>query len=329
MEGGGGGATAREDAKSLKLPANLNNNSSMMEPDEQPLTAMKRKSANLEQENREILYSKLIIHENQMHPRKGGQSFSICERLGSYSCCGDVQVTDLSQEIGVGATMFLLATKSLAWLFFFLTILNLPVFAFYYASNPTSENSLSLQDYFGSLSLGNIGESEHACDRMNLAADKNIKLSCSMGLLQEMKYIGIGKDDSSTCMNILSAVKVSENFENGCYTDFGGEADGYIQQPKTGESNLSKYYKANCLNKQSCTIPIDYLRNNNHQVRRECMDSIYEKWYKSQFVSKEDKQELARRVNWSRVNQRGKLWPEPWLIAMSDCKLETVTLDFE
>ena len=82
-----------------------------------------------------------------------------------------------------------------------------------------------------------------------------------MGILQEMKYIGISKDDSSTCMNLLSAVSVSENFENGCYTDFNEETDGYIQKPKKGDSDLSKYYKANCLNKQSCTIPIEYTQN--------------------------------------------------------------------
>ena len=61
-----------ENPKPLKLPSNLNGNLSMPELDERPLTPSKRKSVNLEQENREILYSKLIIHENQMHPRKGG-----------------------------------------------------------------------------------------------------------------------------------------------------------------------------------------------------------------------------------------------------------------
>ena len=46
-----------------------------------------------------------------------------------------------------------------------------------------SNHSASLQDYFGSLSLGNIGESEQACDRLNVAADSSIKLSCAMGTL--------------------------------------------------------------------------------------------------------------------------------------------------
>jgi len=79
--------------------------------------------------------------------------------------------------------MFLLATKSLTWLFFFLTILNIPVYAFFFASNPSSLDSTSPQDIFASVSLGNIGQSEYACDTVNWAVSTNFTLSCSLGTL--------------------------------------------------------------------------------------------------------------------------------------------------
>ena len=138
----------------------------------------------MDEENREILYSKLKMNINQLHPNKGGKSFGVCENLGSYGLCSkNIKITELSKEIGIGPTMFLLATKSLAWLFFFCTIINIPVFAFYFTSNPTTGDSMSIQDYLGALSLGNIGESQKACDRLNAAATSEIKLSCSLGKL--------------------------------------------------------------------------------------------------------------------------------------------------
>ena len=63
--------------------------------------------------------------------------------------------------------MLLQATKALAWLFFFITILNIPVYAFYYGGNvANTENAeagnmrigaQNFQGAFAMVSLGNIG----------------------------------------------------------------------------------------------------------------------------------------------------------------------------
>jgi hypothetical protein len=72
-----------------------------------------------------------------MHPRHKGKPFNCCDQIGSYQCCADkTEVSPMAQEIGIGATMFLLANKSLALLFLALTVINIPVYAFYYYSNP-------------------------------------------------------------------------------------------------------------------------------------------------------------------------------------------------
>jgi hypothetical protein len=63
----------------------------------------------------------------------------------------------LAKEIGVGSTMFLMSTKALSFLFFWLTILNIPVFMFYYNSNPIEIEAPTIRDWFSHISLGNVG----------------------------------------------------------------------------------------------------------------------------------------------------------------------------
>jgi hypothetical protein len=47
-------------------------------------------------------------------------------------CCNR-KASPLAQELGIGASLFLMTTQALIWLFVVLTILNIPIFAFYYS----------------------------------------------------------------------------------------------------------------------------------------------------------------------------------------------------
>lgn len=126
-----------------------------------------------------ISYARLINYYMAQHPTTTSvdsdnqvQSvpFGICDTVGGHGCCcRSKQVSKMSKEIGVGATLFLMSTKSLSILFFFLTIINIPVYMFYYASHPASNALTTPQDYFNALSLGNIGESDYACAAVNWA----------------------------------------------------------------------------------------------------------------------------------------------------------------
>ena len=88
-------------------------------------------------------------------------------------------------------------TKTLTYLFFFLTILNLPVFAFYYSGNQSLADGQQFQDYFGILSLGNIGQDQNACGEANNALEKNLTLSCSYGNIQELVDFGLALDNNA------------------------------------------------------------------------------------------------------------------------------------
>lgn len=41
----------------------------------------------------------------------------------------------VQQQVGLGPTLLLMTTKALAYLFLFLTFLNIPVYLFYYSGN--------------------------------------------------------------------------------------------------------------------------------------------------------------------------------------------------
>ena len=103
----------------------------------------------------EISFVKLQRHINEYHPRDENQPFGICDHLGRYSLCGRTKVSLMAKELGLGPAIFLMSTKALTLLFFFLTIINVPVYAFFYQANDVEVQSP--QDYFAKLSIGNLG----------------------------------------------------------------------------------------------------------------------------------------------------------------------------
>lgn len=90
-----------------------------------------------------IEFSKLTNHIMQTHPSKRGDNgftkFRLCEKLGNFNiltCCNrNKQITEMASQIGIGPSLYLMTTKSLACLFFLLTLINLPLMSFYFASS--------------------------------------------------------------------------------------------------------------------------------------------------------------------------------------------------
>ena len=82
-----------------------------------------------------------------------------------------------------------MTTKAMAALFFILTIINIPIFAFYYSGTTAASQddgsaaeATSFTDYFALLSLGNAGAGSWACDEANLSKEKyELKVKCGLG----------------------------------------------------------------------------------------------------------------------------------------------------
>lgn len=82
--------------------------------------------------------------------------------------------TELAKELGVGPTLFLMSTRAMAILFMVLTVLNIPLFAFYYAGTKNADTggsgtkADSFDDYFALFSLGNTGSSGYSCNGISM-----------------------------------------------------------------------------------------------------------------------------------------------------------------
>jgi hypothetical protein len=166
----------------------------------------------------QISYLRLKRHVEQFHPTNDdGKSFPVCIELGSLPCCKKknykIQITEQQQQVGLGPTLLLMVTKQLVWLFFWLTLINLPVFAFfYYGNNSKQSDSVSAyQEYFAMLSLGNIGQQQNACGENNYAIENVMTLSCSFGKLGSFEAFGLSTDDGALCLD-LSESEIPQQF---------------------------------------------------------------------------------------------------------------------
>jgi len=81
-------------------------------------------------------YQKLIKYINGMHPRDNTKKkFPCCTSLGTFpGIFGQFneEMTVISQQFQIGPTMFLMTLKQLMWVFFFLSIINIPLYTFYW-----------------------------------------------------------------------------------------------------------------------------------------------------------------------------------------------------
>ena len=87
------------------------------------------------------------------HPRDPAtqKKFSYCEPLGTYN---KRNITKLAKEINIGPSMFLMTVKQLMWLFCFVSVLNIPLYIFFYQINGVG-TPRTLIEYFSRFSLTN------------------------------------------------------------------------------------------------------------------------------------------------------------------------------
>jgi hypothetical protein len=111
-------------------------------------------------------------------------------------------LTPAANEIGLGAVLFLFTMKALFYLFLIFTIISIPLIViFVNGSGPSDEyKGGQFTNIFGKLSLGNIGNSDHACSSINFANyEKEFDLKCPYGQMTELTAFGLQRIDNQTC----------------------------------------------------------------------------------------------------------------------------------
>lgn len=84
---------------------------------------------------------------------------------------------------------------------------------------------------------------------------KEVTLSCSQGILADLKYVGVSQDDEISCLGLSSANGAADLLLAGCFHDLEDVAgDSWLNDE--GNLEFMKQYELNCRNKQSCTLPL-------------------------------------------------------------------------
>ena len=114
--------------------------------------------------------------------------------------------------------MFMMTLKQLVLLFFLLTIINIPLLTFYYQVNTKGGSEMSL---FTRFAMANTA-SDQFCSTYAYGKARHLLLECPRkgSTIDQLKFIGIAKNDSATCRGALAALRPEKVFTQGCYFDF-------------------------------------------------------------------------------------------------------------
>ena len=152
--------------------------------------------------------------------------------------------------------MFLMTVKQLMWLFFFISVLNIPVYYFYFQINEPGDKT-NIIDQLQRFSIANT-EREQACQTVNLAQKSSFNLYCAGGKasIDSLNFIGVTLNDNSTCKSMDTQSNPETYMQHGCYFDLDihgapRPADKYpattYLQEKNNLEKFKKWFRQTCV----------------------------------------------------------------------------------
>ena len=110
----------------------------------------------------------------------------------------DNAITNCSQSLGDGATLYLQMMKTFTIMFFLLTILNIPLFILY-ENNTDGNEILKIGKLFRYFTIGNLGQLTKRCGwgdfafkfmEENYGLTQQIEVDCGTGYVNEVQQFG-------------------------------------------------------------------------------------------------------------------------------------------
>jgi hypothetical protein len=238
------------------------------------------------EDDEKISYIKLKGHILQAHPHTAAEkTFGVCDAIGTLpmcNCCFEreevahdprmkgttyvVRITPLAQQLGLGATLFMMTTKAMFWFFFWMSILNIPTMMFFYSGNVASieaaeavsgeaidedAGGFDVAQMYGRLSLGNIGQSLAGCVLADPNQDTRL-MACSYGTMKtpETLIVGFAREDGVACGDEVDREIVDEtcNSEASLFTD-------------AGLVEMEAYFEDECQDRAMCDMPPPNIRD--------------------------------------------------------------------
>jgi len=166
------------------------------------------------------------------------------------------------------------------WLFFLLSIINIPLLTFYYQVNTKGGSQMSL---FTRFALANTA-SDQFCSTYTYGKNNNLLLECprNQSTIDALKFIGIAKNDTASCRGAIAALRPEKVFTQECFFDFDVHTPKETMSPtelkKVGHKYMQdskdvapfkNWFVGNCVGKAECRIPLDAMR-----LRPGCMQVL-------------------------------------------------------
>lgn len=168
----------------------------------------------------QLSVSQLQKHIHATHPKRVNdktseyKNWSICENIGSLinlNCCTERKIYDVSKNLGLGPSLYLISLKAYIKLFFVLSLMCIPSIVVLMSGDQIEDMGLndgSLFELLSRTTLGNFGYlGKSTCNSMNLASvPGSIYMHCPSGVFDSITAVGLNSElDQDVCHDFKEA----------------------------------------------------------------------------------------------------------------------------
>lgn len=213
-----------------------------------------------------LSYSRVKRHQYKFHPRdrrekKKFAPFGADLSFLPVSTCQinkSEWVTPCAREIGLGPTLFIMTQKAFMYLFLVLTVINIPLFAFYNRGGSLDNmgaQSSQFSDKLARMTLGNMGTSDYTCANVNVARnEQTFNLHCMFGTMREFSEFGLQKVDNQSCQDNLGYFLG----ENKQWDDLQVDCTFETGLTEEGKEGLRSAFEKDCFDKPNCELKFNF-----------------------------------------------------------------------
>eukprot|EP00347_Sterkiella_histriomuscorum_P015842 403355479 len=224
--------------------------------------ALYRKKTLFNQDADNGLSSDKLIHNlNRRHARRivkdpvtGKQDYQlypICKIKTGWHCCTKKSRQSEFSRYGLGMVLYFQFLKHIAIVFAIMAVLSIPAYIFYFSGNQSdTSNYTNLKYVLAAFSLGNIGQSQTACNSAQISEGR-INLFCSIGTLYSIQSFGQAK---------LARQQSCANQEEDSTFVYEPSTCDYTKTSDFGDvnqRNLFQVFNQTCYGKINCSMPLN------------------------------------------------------------------------
>ncbi|CDW83214.1 UNKNOWN [Stylonychia lemnae] len=191
-----------------------------------------------------------LIEKNPLTGKLEYKLHPYCKTKTGWHCCTKNSRKSDFSRYGIGIVLYFQFLKHMTIVFCLMALLSIPAYIFFFSGNSADTSNYSNLKYIlAAFSLGNIGQSQIACNSAQVS-DGGINLYCPIGSLNSIKTFGQALiSRQQTCSRSVGEAELIYEPSTCDYTSINNF--GYQNQ-----LNLYQNFTRYCFGKVSCTFPL-------------------------------------------------------------------------